>query len=230
MALDLLLELSVSILYLRKNTKEAFGLILIFLGNVIFYLNYQVADKDTMFLPAYFIWSIFTAYGISRILPWVISLVDESSFYKYIRSALYSFLLFIVLFTVRINWQWVDLSDSSGPRIFAEEVLNNVEPNSIILAKWSPAVVLEYYQIVQNMRPDIEIVNRSRIEVAEYYHLNELGMTPENIIAQIDQDEINFLEQSIQDQSVYIIEYESLLSKHFKYIPVRNFFKLEPRY
>ena len=216
-------------LYVRKNTQEAFGLLLIFLGNVIFYLNYQVADKDTMFLPAFFIWSIFIAYGISRILPWIISLVDESALAKYVRSALYSFLLFIILFTVLINWQWVDLSNSSGPRIFAEEVLNNVEPNSIILAKWSPAVVLEYYQIVQNMRPDIDIINRSRIEVAEYYHLNELGMTPEYINAQIDQNEIDFLEQSIQDRTVYIIEYESLLSKHFKYIPVRNFFKLEPR-
>ncbi len=45
-----------------------------------------------------------------------------------------------------------------GPKIYAERALEAAAPNALIIADYTPAEVLEYYQRVMGLRPDIELV------------------------------------------------------------------------
>jgi len=47
----------------RKSPAWTMGLLLMFVANALFYVNYRVMDKDTMFLPAYLAWAVFLAGG-----------------------------------------------------------------------------------------------------------------------------------------------------------------------
>ena len=145
-----------------------------------------------------------------------------------LRAVKMYFLLLIVIAAVT-NWQWVNLREEVGPAIFAEQALNSSEDNSVILAQWSPAVILEYSQVVMGIRPDLRIINRSRIGVAKYYGLWESGWSDDQIMRAIQQDEIRLIKEELKRHPVYIVEYDPQIADEFEYLPAGNIFRLEQR-
>ena len=133
-----------------------------FVANALFYMNYRVSDKDTMFLPAYLVWVVFLAAGFTAGEGLI-----ERSFKRFmfgprwVEMARLLPIMFILL-GLGLNWRWVDLSKADGYSLFAEEMMLGAAPDSVIIAPWSSAVVLEYYQVVDGQRPDLLIINRSR--------------------------------------------------------------------
>ncbi len=213
----------------KRNRRLAIMLLLPFAANVIFYINYRVSDKDTMFLPAYFIWSIFSAGGMAALLAWVSRWVAQGLLHAQARSIFAGLIVMLAVPLMPLNWQWVDLSQATGQGEFAQAVLRIAEPDAMVVAQWSPAVVLEYYQLVENERTDLVIYNRSRASVARLYDLWEQGNDPADVLPEIAQEEIQFIHSQIAKRSIYVVGYDPLFNRDFEYLPELNIFKLKPK-
>ena len=55
----------------KKDRHFAIGLLLIFGMQMLFFSSYRVLDKQTMFLPADLIWTIWFAVGVQFLLIWL---------------------------------------------------------------------------------------------------------------------------------------------------------------
>jgi hypothetical protein len=203
------------------------GLLLAFLACAFFYINYRVLDKDTMFLPAYEVWAIFIAAGFvagRNLIEWMINTALLKPWARRMAGSLPA--LFVVL-GLALNWRWVDMSKADGYTLFARGMISGAAADSVIIAPWSSAVVLEYYQVVEGQRPDLHIINRSRVAVARYYELWKQGLSRPEILETIYSEEVDFIDQSIPDRTVYAVEYDPVLANKFEYIPDGPIFRLD---
>jgi hypothetical protein len=125
-----------------------------------------------------------------------------------------------------LNWRWVDLSKADGYALFAQETMAWAAPNSVVMAPWSSAVVLEYYQVVEGLRPDLLIINRSRNSVAMYYDLWRKGYSHEEIITRIESEEKKMIEHYMHHKTIYAVDYDPVLAESFEYLPDGVVFRL----
>jgi hypothetical protein len=215
---------------MRRRSLFAWASVLPFLLTVSFYAGYAVADKSTMFLGAYLIWALWIAEGaavalraVQRLGSWVgadprrLGLVARAAFGM------------VVAAMCLANWGWADLSDHHDPEIFALQALGTLQPDAVVVGPWSTAVILEYYQIVEGMRPDVVIINRSRFEVAQYYSLWRLGLPRDRAMQAIAREEAGLLARALDRGPVYMLEYDPRFAAEYEYLPVGNLFRLVPR-
>lgn len=210
----------------RKSPAWTVGILLIFSANALFFVNYRVMDKDTMFLPAYLAWAVFVAGGISVLAKLTERLLASGYPGPWRENAGRVLPVAFILLAVALNWRWVDLSKTDSFATFAQDLMAGAEVNSVIVAPWSSAVVLEYYQVVEGQRPDLLIANRSRHGVARYYELWLQGFSREEILAKIKSEEEDMIDQYIEEQTVYAVEYDPALAEKFEYSPDGPVFKL----
>ena len=109
---------------------------------------------------------------------------------------------------------------------YGQAILSDVEPGAMIIAPWSQAVVLEYFQIVEGYRPDIKIINSSRMNVANYYELWSQNVVRDRIFDFITEQNLALIEEHIQSQSVYSIDYDAALATQYEYLPDGSYFRL----
>jgi hypothetical protein len=119
-----------------------------------------------MFLPVYLIWAIWAGCGIGAVLRWWSSRRDKPAGRPWLRTLAIGAPLLLSLWS---TWGIINQRVSTPAAQIAAAVLAEAPEQAVLVADWSTAVILEYYQLVENQRPDLEIVNRSRIEVAAYY-------------------------------------------------------------
>ncbi len=55
---------------LRRDWRLGGALLLMFAANALFYINYRVVDKNTMFLPTYLVWAVWAGIGYQILLDW----------------------------------------------------------------------------------------------------------------------------------------------------------------
>ena len=211
----------------RKQWKLAVALLLLFSANVIFYINYRVLDKDIMFLPSYLIFTIFIAFGILAIVQYLSRLMQKIPKMTRANQVVVFLICLLPISALALNWRWVDMHNMEGPERFANQVFVNLPEHSIVVADWSSAVVLEYFQVVYGQRRDIEIYNRSRINVALYYHNWMRGLSHQDNLDSILRSELAKIEESIGQRSVYMTEYDQDFETLYRYIPEGSYFKLE---
>ncbi len=212
----------------RKSRGQAVSLLALFAANVLFFVNLRVPDKDTMFLPAYLIWALFIANGLEAVQRWTGQAVEKGWLLSITKPILGVLLLSIVPAALIFNWQWVDMSRARGPSLFAEQVLTSADPNSMIMAEWSAAAVLEYYQVVDGRRPDLVIYDRSRHGIARLYELSRSGMPTEEIYQTIGAEERAVVDREIQKRTVYVVEHEPPIPGEYVYLPEGDYFRLIP--
>jgi len=218
----------VGIYYLcRLNYKQTIGWLILFFSNVIFFTNYRVVDKDTMFLPAFLIWAVFVAGGLKYLVVISRKIIGFTVIANIKHKSFVSILVFLPLLPIILNWKWVDLSSKKGSDTFTNHVFENSSPNSIIIGDWSSSVILEYYQIVEGKRPDLIIHNRSRTQTARFYENWSKGIPYQENIKKIINYEINTICSEILTRKVYMIEYDSALNKQFRFIPNGDFFEIK---
>ncbi|OGO26217.1 MAG: hypothetical protein A2136_10645 [Chloroflexi bacterium RBG_16_54_11] len=147
------------ILLFRRKWREGGLLALMFLFNAGFYINYQVLDKDTMYLPTYLIWTLWLAYGLHELLEWIKQI--DSVHIRARRLRISSILIItIVLFSMVWNWRLVDLSRDWSTRVLGEAILQKAERGAIVYGWWDTVPVIQYLQLVEGMRPDVKAINR----------------------------------------------------------------------
>ncbi|MCB8968612.1 MAG: DUF2723 domain-containing protein [Ardenticatenaceae bacterium] len=160
----------------RRDWRLGGMLALMFCANAIFYINYRVVDKDTMFLPAYLIWALWLGIGYDALLKWLWADVSARRFVWVGRTMIAG----AVLLALAWNWSLVDRSDDWGTRQRSEDILAHAEPNAIIFGWWETVPGVQYLQLVEGQRPDVLVINRFLIGGNEMNQLilRELGQRP----------------------------------------------------
>ncbi|MCI0394028.1 MAG: DUF2723 domain-containing protein [Chloroflexi bacterium] len=141
--------------WLRRDWRAGSFLLLAFVANAAFYINYRVVDKATMFLPAYLVWALWLGLGYQVLLEWVQQAAGRPVIWL-ARGAL----LGVVLLALATNWPLVDRSEDWSTRQRGEAILQVVEPNALVLGWWDTVPVVEYLQLVEGQRPDVTAINR----------------------------------------------------------------------
>jgi hypothetical protein len=216
--------------WFRNRHPLAVPSLLIFLATVAFFAGYGVVDKSTMFLPAFFVWALWLAIGAVRSVAWLskVSKRHPSGRRVLVRFTQASLLLVVVL-TGCLNVRWVDRSDHYGPEAMARQVLESLEPGAMVVGYWSSAVVLEYFQSVEGLRPDVEIFNRSRFEVAEYYRHWKEGVPHPEALARVRDRVTAIFGAAARSRPLYGVEYDPMLANQYEYKPMGAVFHLVPR-
>ena len=141
------------VVLLRRDWRISGLMLLMFLANVIFYVNYRVVDKNTMYLPTYLIWALWLGVG-SQVL---LDMWDEGIGRAWVLRGI---LVATILVAVVSNWRLVDLSADWSTREQSMAILSEVEPNALILGWWDTIPAIQYLQLVEGQRPDVLAVNR----------------------------------------------------------------------
>lgn len=215
----------------RSRRRLSGSLPLGFVATVLFFAGYAVADKSNMLLAAWLIWSIWMAVGASwlmRTLARRIEPVDLPAALS-LPTAGKLVLICTVPIVLVANFRWLDLSQTYGAEHYAKQVLQSVPEDAVVMGPWSSAVILEYFQQVEGLRPDVQVFNRSRYEVAEYYKHWSYG-TPHPIAVEfISRSVSEYVDQALERAEVYDLEYEPRLAVQFEYQPIGRLFHLSPK-
>lgn len=141
---------------LRRNWQFGLALWLIFLANAIFYIDYRVVDKATMFLPTYLVWALWVGVGYQLLLNWFNSRPESNLFQRLLIAVMVA----AVAIALVNNWHLVDLSNDWSSRERGEAILSQVEPNALVFGWWDTIAVVQYLQLVEGQRPDVQAISR----------------------------------------------------------------------
>ncbi|HKZ84724.1 MAG TPA: DUF2723 domain-containing protein [Anaerolineae bacterium] len=147
------------IVLLRRDWRIGGMLALMFFFSAGFYIDYRVIDKDTMFLPAYVIWALWLGVGYQQMLGWIHRGSDALT-RRWGGRVLHGMMVGAVLFAAAWNWRLVDLSSDWSARARGEAILHAAAPHALILGWWDAVPLIEYLQLVEGQRPDVQAINR----------------------------------------------------------------------
>ncbi len=154
----------------RQSGQLFLFLSLLFLGCLLYAINYDIHDIDSYFLLAYLALGWFIVFGVAELHQWLTALLPERA----------TPLVWVILLCVPLS-QWfenrrgVDESGNYLIRDYAQNVFNNVEPNAFILTyQWDYLVAPSYYfQQVRKQRPDVVIIDKELLRRSWYYLMLE---------------------------------------------------------
>jgi hypothetical protein len=178
------------VVLLRRDRRLGVMLLLFFLANAIFYINYRVVDKASMYLPAYMVWALWLGIGYQAILEQFHEGAGSRRWGRLPRLVMAG----AVLAALAWNWSRVDLSDDWSTREQGEAMLQHAQPNAIIFGWWDTVPAMQYLQLVEGQRPDVTLINRFLISGEDMNRLilRELGRRP----IYFDNPSIDLLRQS----------------------------------
>jgi hypothetical protein len=212
------------------RSRSAVGLVAawMFVSTSLFVAGYAVSDKTTMYLPGYLAWALALAVGAERVAVWTGSLAKPWLLPGSLPRLFHGAAAAMVALGFALTFKDVDLSRRTEPMEFAVRTFRTVEPGAVVVGNWSPAVILEYYQQVEGWRPDVEVFNRSRFEVAEYYRQWSASMPHPVALSLVQATEQAALRSLAGVRPIYDVEYNPGLASAFEYRPVGNLFRLVP--
>lgn len=170
------------VIHIRRQAILGATLLIMFVSHAAFYIDYRVADKVTMFLPNYLIWALWIGIGVQWLMDWVSAGHLPTQTKRGLRL-IKLILLVGVLVTALWNWSLVDLSDNWSARERGEAILQQLQPNALLLGYWDTVPIVEYLIYVEHRRPDVKVINRFLIG---------------------DQDMKQLIRHSLSDRPVYI--------------------------
>lgn len=140
---------------LRRDWRLGLALALMFLLSAGFYISYRVIDKSTMFLPAFLIWAIWLGCGYQAILGWLGAAAGARR-----QVAVGGAILALAAAACGWNWPLVDQSRDRSARERGEQALAAVGPRALVFGWWETVPLIEYLQLVEGRRPDVQAINR----------------------------------------------------------------------
>jgi hypothetical protein len=202
----------------RRDRLLAASLGLGFLVHLTFYTLYQVGNRDTMFLPAYLLWAIWLGEG----LTWLLSRAPRAR-----HAPLALVVLLLPLFPLLANFGREDASQNRQARDFAEAVLDIAAPSSAVLGYFYEATPVQYLQIVEGRRPDVELVNLSLPKMGRLRQLRGL-VQPELASRLFDLELATRLRERLQNgQSVYLLNEVAQPLPGLRLVPEGPTFRVE---
>ncbi len=162
----------------RRNWKLAGMFILMFGLSTFFYVDYRVLDKETMFLPTYVVWAVWLGLGTQWLLDWVKAEIGGKNLWA--GHLVQGFMGLSVISAILLTGPTVDLSDDWSTRNRGEAILEVVGPDALVLGWWDTVPVVQYLQLVEGQRPDVQALNRFLIPFDDLTLLvrQEIGHRP----------------------------------------------------
>jgi len=160
---------------LKRDWRLGGMLVWMFVCSAGFYIDYRVLDKNTMFLPAFVLWALWLGVGYQQLVHWLRQAGDGLTWrwgVRFVRGLLVGF----VLLAVAWNWRLVDQSDDWSARRRGERILGLAEPQALILGWWDTVPVIQYLQLVEGQRPDVQAINRFLIAPGDMERLIQREM------------------------------------------------------
>lgn len=210
------------------------GLLLIYGINVLFAFRFPANDRFAFYLPSYLIVALMAAPGLDRIqalLP-----MSTRSLRPYLAAVMavavvalppviYHFAPFIIGEMVTSKSYSIrnlpgrnaaryyldpDKREEQSARQFAEDVLNCLEPNAVVIADLTMLEPIRYLKVVEKIRPDVRI-----LYVPPPRQL-------ETILAESDKSPVYLAARN---------RYYDIpgISMHFRLVPRGPIFRLDPR-
>jgi len=128
------------------------------LTNIITFLTYKAIDKEVMFLPIYILIMIWASTGVDPFVNWFSSVqkqLDQASIIFLLNASLLS----IMLLAIINDFQNISLKNDHRVYEYTKKILTNAPPDTFIVNHWATASVIDYLQIVEKVRPDIQSIN-----------------------------------------------------------------------
>src|SRR6185295_9262253 len=124
------------------------ALIAMFAGHLLFVLTYAVADKELMLLPTFIIWGLWATLGAREAAKLVGTYTGEAA------AVSGAMLLSIMMAAnVLLNFERVDISNDWSARARGEALLRWLPADTLYLATWADAPIIDYFQLVEGWRP-----------------------------------------------------------------------------
>ena len=205
-------------LYGLVSLRRRIGLALFFGGSatliVTFFAFYNVVDSALMIHPVLVLLAPPLAVGANRFVTRVLRpTVLQSTAQIWLLALLTVISISLV---VSANWRFADRSGDYSAYEFAQEVMEAVEPNALVLAQWTSATPLEYAQIVEGRRPDVEIIDRGLLGLAIRDKLKREGIATSDeygpfAVAVITER----VREELKERPVYIMENDPIFRAFF---------------
>jgi hypothetical protein len=160
-------------LTIRTHTRRWLPLLVFFSTTVLFAISYRVNDRFVFFLPGYLVIALFVGRGwqllrekrptLARITLPLLAIVPILT-YAILPSLLQS--MSLPLPNIRdlpgrepvSFFLWPAKNGYYGAAEYGSAALSSLPPDSILLADHTPYETLAYLQIVESVRPDIQLV------------------------------------------------------------------------
>ena len=99
--------------FCRRKAEMQVGHVWVFVSTVVFFSGYGVADKNTMFLPAFLVWAVWVSAGARAGVEWASGLGKQLGVAPAFagRLALAVALTFLTA-TLTMNWRHADMSQT----------------------------------------------------------------------------------------------------------------------
>ncbi|MBI4790843.1 MAG: DUF2723 domain-containing protein [Chloroflexi bacterium] len=204
---------------LRAETRLFIFFGLLYAAYTLFFVNYRVVDKDTMFSVSYLVWAVWFAYGARAIRAWLHAQRMQA-------GAASAFVAVLALASLVANWPFNDQSNNRMASEFAGQLLDNAQPAAFVVTEWTWATPLEYLQIVENRRPDVTIFDRGLYGLAVWNRLRAQRI-PDSLAAErITQALADRIQSEIAQRPVYATEYDQALTRWFVFAPENRYYRL----
>ena len=158
--------------FIRYFLDDKQGFIILLMPMVVyllFFAGYGAIDKQSMLLPVYLIWSIWMAIGISYFLG-MMDAREIKTLGRFLPLRLAGWmpripwqraiLLLLPIIALAVNFQFTDVSSETTVSDRSNDLLDSFRPNALVLARWPDEAPMTYLQIVEKVRPDVEIIDR----------------------------------------------------------------------
>lgn len=138
------------------------GVLLLAAGaaSAMFFVDYRAVDKETMFLPVYLVWALCLGVGYQWLLDWLGQTPSRGGQSRGAGRVMRALIVGLALAAVAWNWRLADLSQDRSARDMGEAVLAAAAPGALVLGWWDTVPVVEYLQLVEGRRPDVQAINR----------------------------------------------------------------------
>jgi hypothetical protein len=143
----------------RRNRRVGLPLLMMLIAYGVFIIGYQAGDKQTMYLPIFFLLAIFSGVGYQTLLDWVCDVPDRDDRQRNVWS-LRVVMIGVVVVSAVITWPLVDRSHDWSARERGEYILRTVEPHALVAGYFHTVPVIQYLQLIEGTRPDVVTINR----------------------------------------------------------------------
>jgi hypothetical protein len=147
---------------------------LICLLNLIYALNYEIADIDTYYLPMFLVSGILMALGIINIRNWILGTSGKARAIAWMLAGL---VFIFPIYNLAANFNEMDQSQITAAREGVYDIAEAMEPGGLILVEnWDFYSPWLYLHFEENYRPDLifldkELMRRSwYIDFIRRYH------------------------------------------------------------
>lgn len=155
---------------LRRSGRMFIFLLLLFLGCLLYAINYEIHDIDSYFLLAYLTAGLVMVLGVQSMGNWLSEQLP----------ATWQLLVWVLVLSFPVaqwwsNGEYVDQSDNFLVHDYTQNILNHVEPNAFILTyQWDYFVAPSYYaQFVKKQRQDVVIIDKELLRRSWYFGMLE---------------------------------------------------------